>query len=291
MYYLFEQSASLDTPVECFVFDASAEEFPVRTHWHYFAEFIYMLKGSAEIHTGDADCTLREGEFIILHPCAVHSISSADETPPIYLVLKFEIGKFGLAPRYAPKFRSVFKQAECSGAQIHFSAEESAEMECGRVLSRCAEEMNGSRYGRELIIQSEIYTLLMSIVRRWQDNGLSFDIASAEDDGGGFEGVAEYIDANITDGLRVADVAKRCGMSYSYFAKRFRELYGMSCKEYIERQRIYKAEEFLMFTSHDLSYISQETGFSDCSHLIKSFRRYRGMTPRQFRMKHSSMKY
>ena len=83
---------------------------------------------------------------------------------------------------------------------------------------------------------------------------------------------------------KVTEIAEKCGMSYSYFAKKFREVYGMSCKEYIERMRIFKAEEFLLFTDHDLSYISQETGFSDCSHMIKSFKNLRGITPKQFRM-------
>ena len=58
-----------------------------------------------------------------------------------------------------------------------------------------------------------------------------------------------------------------------------------SCKEYIEAMRIYKVEELLLFTQYDLSRISQETGFSDCSHMIKSFKKRRGITPKQFRMR------
>ncbi len=46
---LFEKSDSLNTPIECFVFDAGQNIFPVKPHWHYFAEFIYMLDGRAEM--------------------------------------------------------------------------------------------------------------------------------------------------------------------------------------------------------------------------------------------------
>ena len=43
---LFEKSDSLNTPIECFIFDTKREEFPVKPHWHYFAEFIYIcLRG------------------------------------------------------------------------------------------------------------------------------------------------------------------------------------------------------------------------------------------------------
>lgn len=74
-----------------------------------------------------------------------------------------------------------------------------------------------------------------------------------------------------------------CGMSYSYFAKLFRETYNQSCKEYIEFTRINKAADLLLFTNQDLTYISQETGFADCSHLIRTFKKWKGMTPKQWK--------
>ena len=37
----------------------------------------------------------------------------------------------------------------------------------------------------------------------------------------------------------------------------------------------------------DLTYISQETGFSDCSHMIKTFRKYKNITPKQYRLQNT----
>ncbi len=54
---LFEKSDSLNTPIECFIFDTKQEVFPVKTHWHYFAEFIYMLEGKAEMRCSDRSYT------------------------------------------------------------------------------------------------------------------------------------------------------------------------------------------------------------------------------------------
>ena len=53
--------------------------------------------------------------------------------------------------------------------------------------------------------------------------------------------------------------------------------------EYLEEMRVYKAEELLMFTDFDLTYIANECGYSDCSHLINSFKKHKNMTPKQFR--------
>lgn len=281
---LFEKSDSLNTPIECFVFDAGQNIFPVKPHWHYFAEFIYMLDGRAEMRCGDCSYILNKGETIIFHPSAVHSIYPADSGLPVYAVLKFDINRFNLTPAYAPKLRDIFKYAEKNGMKILFNREVSEKIECGRIWTACLSEFNDYKYGRDLVLQANIYELLMNIIRLWLADGMIIDsrlIPRAEDYV--IENITEYIDLFLSENLRAADIAEQCGLSYSCFAKKFREQYGMSCKQYIERMRLYKAEEFLVFTDFDLNYISQETGFSDCSHLIKSFKKYKGVTPKQFR--------
>ena len=74
-------------------------------------------------------------------------------------------------------------------------------------------------------------------------------------------------------------------MSYSYFAKMFLKYYGQSCKQYIEFIRLSKVENFLLFTDYDLNYIAAETGFADCSHLIRTFKKHYQITPKQFRLR------
>lgn len=284
MSALFERSDALNTPIECFVFDAGKHEFPVKPHWHYFAEFIYMLEGSAEMRSNDFSCVLKKGEMMIFHPSAVHSIYPADDSLPVYAVLKFDINRFNHTPSYAPKIRSIFQYAEKIGMKILFDREAVEKAQCSRIWSVCMAEIANYQYGRELVLQANIYELLMNIIRLWLADGMVIDnrfIPQTEDHT--IDNITEYIDLFLSENLRVADIAEQCGLSYSCFAKKFHEQYGMSCKQYIEKMRFYKAEEFLIFTDFDLNYISQETGFSDCSHFIKNFKKYKGVTPKQFR--------
>lgn len=284
MHYLFEKTDSLDQPIECFVFDTAREDFPVRPHWHYFYEMIYISEGSAEMRCGGSSYIVSEGDMIVFTARAVHSIFAVDRDPLKYLVLKFDINRFAITTPYAPKLRSIFRQAEQQGMPIYFPREQTEQMGAGVLFARCIEEADSRGYGYDLMLQTHIYALLMSIIRRWLAEGFVISDDEPETDNYDIDSVTEYIDSCMTENLRVADIAKKCGMSYSCFAKKFHETYGMSCKEYIERMRIFKAEEFLMFTEHDLTYISQETGFSDCSHLIKSFKKLRGITPKQYKL-------
>lgn len=285
MKYLFEKQDSLNTPVECFVFDASREMFPIKPHWHYFAEFIFMLKGSAEMNCNDKTYIVNEGEFIIMNPSSVHSIFSNQEELPIYAVLKFDLAKFPSTASNALSLTDIFKYARSENMQIHFDSKSAEDMKCREIFFDCINEINNYSYGFDVILRSQIYRLIFGIVRKWISKGLNIDKCPVNSkDSYGIENITEYIDSHLEDSISVNDIANACHLSYSGFAAKFREQYAMSCKEYILQMRIFKAEEYLLFTDLDLNYISHQIGFSDCSHFIRSFKKYRGITPKQFRL-------
>ena len=60
MASLFEIQDSLNAPIETFIYDTDINPFPVKPHWHYFAEFVYVLEGSALITTDDTVHTASE---------------------------------------------------------------------------------------------------------------------------------------------------------------------------------------------------------------------------------------
>ena len=284
MANLFERSASLNTPVECFIFDAKAEEFPIKPHWHYFAEFIYMRSGCAGMTAGDTSFTASEGSLTVFPPMCVHSISAAGSGLPVYSVLKFDIGKLANLSSYSPSPVSIFRYAEERKMPVFFDAATAKEMECDRIFRDCVNEINEFRYGYDVMLRSHIYQLIYRIIRFWESTGLNiWDCPGSKDKDHSLDNITEYIDKHLNENIRVTEIADECHLSYSAFAAKFRARYGLSCKEYIERMRIYKAEEYLLFTDLDIDYIGQETGFSDCSHFIKSFRKYRGTTPKKFR--------
>ncbi len=285
MHTLFESGDILESPIECFDYDTSEKPFPIKPHWHYYTELIYLEEGSAEMQTGEHRYLIHSGDLMLFHPKSIHAIYSVDEKPLRYLGIKFDINQFNATVTYAPKLRSIFRSAEKRGMLPVFPVGFQNSIDLKKMFWNCVNEIREKHYGYDLIIRSEIYELLVQMLRSWQKSGFSVDSETfAEDANCDIYSITEYIDAHICDGIRVNELAEICGMSYSYFAKRFQEIYGKSCKTYIESMRLFQVEEYLLFTDFDLNYISQETGFSDCSHMIKSFKQSRGMTPKQFRM-------
>lgn len=195
-----------------------------------------------------------------------------------------DLNQFYEAPAYAPDIKSVFLDAEQKRLPLHFNNDQVRSLRIDAIFDVCLREYKDHGYGFDIMIRSHLYILCTNIIRRWMCEGFvvqkkvyQSDLLSSVDS------ITAHIDRHIRESIRVEDLAAFCGMSYPGFAKKFRELYGISCKEYISRVRIAKVEHYLLFTNVDLTYISQETGYSDCSHMIKDFKRLKGVTPGKFR--------
>lgn len=288
MQYLFEYSDTMKSPYEAFVFDASKTIFPVRPHWHYFTEIMYMLEGSAMVECDGSTYVLEEGDMFLFHPESVHAVYAVAGFPIIYDVLKFDINKFYSPNSYTPRFGKILQSARLDKkASVVFREEKIKSLNLKNYFDKCINELNGRSYGYDVIVHNTISELLIQIIRFWQAKGFTVTNASGESDQNAVESIktiTAYIDEHSSENLKVEDLAALCAMSYSFFAKSFHDLYSRSCKEYIELVRVTKAEDMLLFTSHSLSWIAQETGFADSSHLIKTFRRWKNTTPKQYRL-------
>lgn len=286
MQYLFETSDFLNAPYEGFLYDANTEAFPVHPHWHYFIEFMYLIEGTALVTCSRETYALEPGDFMIFHPQTVHAIYSSTNIMPKYYVLKFDLNRLNTTSNYAPKFRTILHNAENNNScPVFLPAAEMQQTAIPRLIREYVNEVSSKDYGYDLLANAQLSAILTCILRIWRNRGFDLDkIQPINADLYNIGTITEYIDLHSDEPLRVEELARLCNMSYSHFAKSFRELYGQSCKEFIEFIRVCKVEDFLLFTECDLTYISQETGFSDCSHLIKTFRKIRGITPKQYKL-------
>lgn len=295
MNSLFEYTDILNAPYEAFFFDATKNVFPVRAHWHYFVEIMYMLEGNAIVTCDSETFNLGPDDVFIFPPSSVHSIYTSSYGPLKFYGLKFDINQLESSIHSSETGNVRFSMSFPTGMPkkedfLKISLSEKSDTEKDRIkaiFEGCLKELNERNFGFYSITRSYICELLIYFLRTRRELGLSLPDTPDTRDSAGINSITEYIDEHLNEELRVEDLAKRCNMSYSYFAKCFTELYGQSCKHYISFLRLCKAENMLLFTDYDLTYISQETGFCDCSHLIHAFKEKNKITPHQFRKLHA----
>lgn len=303
MNQLFESSDILNNPCECFICSNLLHSLPVRPHFHYFVEILYLTEGSILAECNEQSFFLSKGDMILFFPSSVHALYTVSDAPFCYEVLKFDpaafgshaLGSFGSIPDFSSLLFSGRKKVSAStekspantSAGIYFPAETLTGLPVSSIFHTCVVEAENKQYGFQSLLHTKILELLTYVLRIWRQNGFDTDtLYTAAGQYDSIYSITAYIDAHLEENLKVNMLAARCGMSYSYFAKNFREVYGQSCKKYMESLRLSKAENLLLFTNLDLTYISQETGFSDCSHLIHAFRTKYGVTPHQYRLQH-----
>ena len=288
MQYLFEYCDKLKSPYEAFFYDSSCMPFPIRSHWHYFMEMILMVEGTGLIDCNGRTYVVEPGDLMIFPPEALHAVYTATNFDLKYEVIKFDISKLYTENSYSPELKMILESINKSPeVELCFKEERIRDWRTREIFCRCREEIQKKQFGYDIVIHSLISSLIVQMVRVWCESGFNTDVAMAMNlETDSIRGITSYIDAHIGEQIRVEDLADMCNMSYSYFAKNFKQYYGRSCKEYIEFIRINRVEDLLLFTDFDLSYISQETGFSDSSHLIKIFRKWKGVTPKQIKKNH-----
>lgn len=93
--------------------------------------------------------------------------------------------------------------------------------------------------------------------------------------------IIDYIKNNLHQKLSIEHLAKLAFVSKSNFFKLFKYELGTSPNEYILLQRIKRAKELLK-ENYSIKEVAFATGFSDTNHLIKTFKTFEGMTPKNY---------
>ena len=95
--------------------------------------------------------------------------------------------------------------------------------------------------------------------------------------------VQEFIEAQLSEPLSLADLARCAGLSRMHFAAQFRAATGMRPHEYVVRRRIQRAQEMLLTTTEPLVQVALNVGFQTQAHFTTVFRRLLGETPGRWR--------
>lgn len=96
----------------------------------------------------------------------------------------------------------------------------------------------------------------------------------------------DYIASYIHRPIRVEDIAEALGVNRSYLSTKFKEIEGVSIKEYITKERLRVACNMLRYFDESIATISDFLCFNSQSHFGKVFRQEMKMSPSEYRQKY-----
>ncbi|MFQ6550701.1 helix-turn-helix domain-containing protein, partial [Aestuariibius sp. 2305UL40-4] len=93
----------------------------------------------------------------------------------------------------------------------------------------------------------------------------------------------EFVRSNIGEGVSVGDLARLCDMPVGTFNRHFKKRMRLSPYQFVQKLRVQMACEFLLADRSALPEIAFRLGYADQNHMSRSFRKYLGTSPSQFR--------
>ena len=92
-----------------------------------------------------------------------------------------------------------------------------------------------------------------------------------------------FILAHISEPIRLRDVAEHVHVSTHYFCKCFKRATGIGFSEFLGRARVENAKQALASSVLSISEIADQAGFGSLSQFNRTFHRYVGCSPKEYR--------
>lgn len=253
-----------------------------------FLSFIYIVKGKGNLLYDERYIDFTEGKLFIIPQQETYRFESENaDLISIECPIGF-IDKIRLEADRIESCENLYKLQYISN-NYHSRAgcvfrNENDENFARTLIQQVAFEFR-NRAEDYLIIRNCISILLNLVARNiiqsetsdLQDNKKAFFIMK----------IITYIQKHIKDREKtgIQTIAEHFGISGNYFGEYFKQQTGVSYQEYLLDYRLKLVETYLKYSSIRLSEIAYELQFSDESHLSKLFKKYRGVTPGEYRKK------
>ena len=119
----------------------------------------------------------------------------------------------------------------------------------------------------------------------------AYDCQNKTEDLGGrtnWEQILNYIDSNINKQINFCSLAQSNHYSYDRFRHLFAEKFGKSPYAYLTEQRINLAKRLLKNSDLNITDIAFDCGFNSSSQFTNIFKKYMGVTPKEYKKRVSS---
>ncbi len=230
-------------------------------------EVCYLVSGSVEwwnedglveVHPGDVYFTrpdeLHGGVDTVMHCCEL-----------FWLIIKM--------PReFEPDFAAMRRRT--------FRGNQAIE-ECFRSIRD--ELISPGTHAKELL-QANLRRLLVECVRAYEKHAAHTSTAHITP---AIRRSIDWMQAHLGEDLSVQGAARVAQLSISRFYERFSEETGYSPLEYHNRLRLHRARQLLADTRRPITQIAFDLGFSSSQYFATVFKNHLGMTPGEFRARHS----
>lgn len=261
-------------------------ECPVDQHRHTFFELIYIVKGTGTQHVNQHVLEYYPENLFLVMPQDIHHFKVRSTTAflfirfnDIYLEAQRAKDNHGNLGDWIQKLEYIFQHnTHMAGCIIRDQNDKPLVRALIDAVLR--EYINQKNFHREMV-QQLINTIITVVARNIsmvlpaknpESSAVSLDIVN-------------YIHQHIysPELLKAAPLAAHFNISLNYISEYFKKQTGENLQTYIANYKVKLVETRLQYSDMRMNEIVAELGFTDESHLNRTFKKYKGLSPSAFR--------
>lgn len=270
-----KQHGTFDFPIEFYHVTPDHSRYNMPYHWHTEYEIIRILKGEFLLVIDDEKVLANQGDIIFLHDGVFHGGTPND---CIYECIVFDMKLLLNENNICTKqIQDIINHKKLIMNKLPNNNDK---------LNTCCnylfESMKSKKTGYEFITQGSLYHMLGIIFEKELYNTQKRVTKKSKERILQFKNVISLIENEYANPLTLDDLSKACCMTPKYFCRFFFEMTNKTPIEYLNYYRIESACEKLLTTDFPITEVALNCGFNDVSYFIKTFKKYKGLTPKQY---------
>lgn len=248
--------------------------YEMQYHWHTHYEIIRILSGTFHLNLEKTTKVYHPGDIIFISSGVLHGGTPYD---CVYECIVFDL-QILLKDTHACA-RIIRDIIDHKITVYPLLSEKSKKI--SSIVEDICYALSAKQPGYEFMVQGSLYHLLGTILEEKlyqkvrQDNVAAGRIAS-------LKSVLVYISDNYSTPITLETLSKIAGMNPKYFCRYFRSMTERTPIDYLNYYRIECACEMLSTKDITIKEAAISCGFNDESYFIKTFHKYKGITPKQF---------
>lgn len=223
----------------------------VTPHRHTFFELVYFLKGEGYSRADETDIAYKAGNLIIYPPNTIHNEVHKEETSVICIAFRGENAESFSEPRQFQDESGMIQEI------------------IGNIKSEVRQHLLKFRQ----MAGYSIGQILILLERLDEGNGKNEDSLNI---------VTCFIAENLAFEIDLKVLADLSGYSYHRFRHLFKERFGESPKQYIQKARVECAKKMLREQNIKVSDVALSCGFSSFSAFSMIFKKCVGVSPSDY---------
>lgn len=272
-YKEHKEQGTFNFPIAFYHETPNSPRYNMPYHWHTHYEIIRVISGTLHLTIDDSNHEYKQGDVVFITDGMLHG-----GTPQncIYECIVFDLHMLLKENNVCSKILYDILNHNIA-IPVYLSSRSEAILPIIRNLSL---SLSSRKKGFEFFVLSYLYQLVGIILEEhlYEDAKKSISTERLNS----IKDVLTYISDNYYSNISLEQLAKIAGMNPKYFCRYFRSVTERTPIDYLNYFRIESACEMLSSKDISIKEVAISCGFNDESYFIKTFYKYKNITPKQF---------